>query len=60
MQRLMQANRGLESRFNYHYKFDDYSVEELMQIAENKLASECYQLTPAAQEALLQLVSEAV
>lgn len=48
MQQLLDANKGLESRFSYHFHFEDYTRDELLQIAERKLAAEQYVLTPEA------------
>ena len=52
MERLLQSNPGLRSRFPYHYRFADYDAGELMQIACRLLEREDYRLTPEA-EALL-------
>ena len=52
MERLLQSNPGLRSRFPYHYHFADYNADELMQIAFRLLEREDYLLTPDA-EALL-------
>ena len=52
MERLLQSNPGLRSRFPYHYRFADYNADELMQIALRLLERDDYRLTPEA-EALL-------
>lgn len=60
MERLLKSNPGLRSRFPYHYHFDDYTVDELMQIARNTLSEEAYRLTPEAEVLLHDVVAEAV
>lgn len=52
MDRMMLVNQGLEGRFPYKFHFDDYSEDELMQIAVNLLAKSDYKLLPDADEAL--------
>ena len=52
MDRMMLVNQGLEGRFPYKFHFDDYSEDELMQIAVNLLAKSDYRLLPDADEAL--------
>ncbi len=52
MERMMLMNQGLEGRFPYKYHFDDYSVDELMQIADNLFAKNDYTLSPSARIAL--------
>ncbi|MCS6917275.1 MAG: AAA family ATPase [Chitinophagales bacterium] len=52
MQRFLQANPGLHSRFDKTLVFEDYSPEELMQIAEDLFAREGMTLEPAAAEHL--------
>ena len=60
MNLLLQANQGLAGRFPHHLRFDDYSADELMQIALQQLQSEQYLLTPEAELRLRQTLAEAV
>ncbi|WFE25464.1 right-handed parallel beta-helix repeat-containing protein [Solwaraspora sp. WMMD791] len=53
MQRFLQANPGLESRFSRTIEFANYSPAELVTIVENHCAGHDYQLDPAAASALL-------
>jgi AAA+ superfamily predicted ATPase len=60
MERMMEMNPGLRGRFPYTFQFDDYSAEELMQIAENLLEREDYSLTREAAARLQSTIREAV
>lgn len=60
MECLLRGNPGLRSRFPHHYHFDDYTADELMQIARNTLSVEDYRLTPEAESLLHETVEEAV
>lgn len=60
MDALLSMNQGLDGRFPYHFHFSDYSVEELMQIAEKLLATDQYELTEEARALLQQTIREAV
>ena len=53
MQRFLQANPGLESRFSRTIEFDNYSPAELVTIVENNCARHDYHLDPGAASALL-------
>ncbi len=58
MERLLQSNPGLRSRFPYHYHFADYDAGELMQIARRLLGREDYRLTPEAEALLRETVED--
>lgn len=58
MQRMMQANQGLEGRFQHRLHFADYTADELMQMARNLLERKAYRLTAEAGQALRRLVEE--
>lgn len=45
MQYFLMSNPGLQSRFPLHLKFNDYTVEELMKIAEIIAKNRQYELT---------------
>jgi SpoVK/Ycf46/Vps4 family AAA+-type ATPase len=48
MENFISDNPGLESRFNRHIKFDDYSAEELLEIYKSFCKKTEYELTPKA------------
>ncbi|GLZ02008.1 right-handed parallel beta-helix repeat-containing protein [Actinoplanes sp. NBRC 103695] len=53
MQRFLQANPGLESRFSRTIEFSNYSPAELVTIVENQCEKHDYRLDSAAAAALL-------
>ncbi|MGC4879767.1 right-handed parallel beta-helix repeat-containing protein [Micromonospora sp. DT43] len=53
MERFLQANPGLESRFSRTIEFANYTPAELVTIVENQCGRHDYQLDPAAASALL-------
>lgn len=60
MMEMLETNPGMKGRFPYHFKFDDYSAEELMQIARNLLKDSDYVMTQDAEKLLEETVKEAV
>lgn len=52
MDAFLQLNPGLPSRFPIQIMFDDYSIEELMSIADHMAGAKQYQLSLAAKEKL--------
>ncbi|HEX6909102.1 MAG TPA: AAA family ATPase [Longimicrobium sp.] len=50
MQRFLDSNPGLRSRFNRFIHFDDYGAEELFQILERQCGEHGYRLSPSAVE----------
>ena len=48
MQRFIDSNPGLQSRFNHYIKFPDYSAEELYQIFQTYLKANEYTMTEEA------------
>lgn len=58
MERLLESNPGLKSRFPYIFRFGDYTPDQLMKIGEKVLEKEQYRLTPDAKKALSQYVME--
>lgn len=48
MDRFLQLNPGLESRFPFVIEFENYSLEELMEIMENKFRKTQYQISKTA------------
>lgn len=57
---MMRSNQGLSGRFPYKFEFADYSADELMWIAEQKLLQEDYELTPEARNLLYKTIEETV
>jgi SpoVK/Ycf46/Vps4 family AAA+-type ATPase len=53
MRRFIEANPGLESRFNRYFYFEDYQPEELLAIFKSLYTKHCYTLEPLAESALL-------
>lgn len=58
MEQFVHSNPGLESRFNRYLHFDDYTVEEMLQIFEMQCRKGCYQLTEEARTAVRLLIAE--
>ena len=52
MDRFIQSNPGLESRFNRYLHFDDYTLDEMIAIFEMQCKKGCYELDEAAKEAV--------
>lgn len=52
MERFVEANPGLASRLPIHLRFPDYSVRELLAIAEQMICARQYVLAEGAREAL--------
>ncbi len=59
MERMMNANLGLEGRFPHKFHFADYSEDELMQIATAMLAKNEYCIEEEANETLRKGIKEA-
>ena len=58
MDKFYESNPGLSSRIANHIDFPDYNVEELLQIAKIMLEEQQYQLTPTAEEALIEYIKK--
>lgn len=52
MERMLEANPGMKSRFPYVFNFEDYTPKELMQIGKMVLEKEQYTLSPEAEKKL--------
>ena len=52
MNRFIESNPGLQSRFNRYFEFPDYSADELLQIFELFARKYEYKLTDSAADAL--------
>lgn len=57
MEKFLQTNPGLRSRFPIHIDFPDYSQQELLEIADKLCARRQYQLTVQARLALLRMLN---
>lgn len=56
METFFQSNPGVSSRIAHHLEFPDYSVEELLAVADRMLAQLHYRLSPPARIALREYV----
>ncbi len=60
MEELLEMNSGLKSRFPYKFHFEDYTTEELIEIAELTIKREKFKLSPEAQKRLAALIKREV
>lgn len=58
MDRFIQTNPGLRSRFPIHINFPDYTIEELVSIGELMLNKREYQLMPGAKLAFKRMLQD--
>jgi SpoVK/Ycf46/Vps4 family AAA+-type ATPase len=58
MDDMLSSNPGLRSRFPYRYQFEDYSADQLMQIAHHLFEAEDYTLTAEAETELCNVVNQ--
>lgn len=56
MERMLEANPGMKSRFPYVFHFEDYTPKELMQIGKIVLEREQYRMTPEAEKKLAKYI----
>jgi stage V sporulation protein K len=59
MDAFIHSNPGLESRFNRYLHFDDYSLDEMLEIFEMQCRKNQYVLEEDARSAVRQLIDEA-
>lgn len=59
MQKMLQCNPGLESRFPNRFEFQDFSVDELLDITRCRVQEFEYQFTPEAWEKYRHVLSQA-
>lgn len=52
MNRMLEANPGMKSRFPYIFQFEDYTPEQLMQIGKKVLEDEHFTMTKEAERKL--------
>ena len=60
MQAMLSTNVGLAGRFPYRYHFDDYSAEQLMEIACRLFERDDYLLTSEAAQELQKTITQTV
>ena len=58
MDAFIHSNPGLESRFNRYLHFDDYSLDEMIEIFDMQCRKNQYVLDEAARSAVRQLIDE--
>lgn len=59
MQKLLELNPGLTSRFPNRFEFEDFSIDELMQITRRRLAEYGYHFTRAGLQKYRSILTEA-
>ncbi len=59
MDQFIHSNPGLESRFNRYLHFDDYSIDEMLDILDLQLKKGQYQLTKDARAAVRDYITAA-
>ena len=60
MQAMLSTNVGLAGRFPYRYHFDDYSAEQLMEIARRLFERDDYLLTSEAAQELQKTITQPI
>ena len=60
MDAMLNTNPGLSGRFPYRYQFEDYSADQLMEIALHLFERDEYILTDEAHNALQQAIAQAL
>lgn len=60
MEKLLESNPGLKSRFPYIFHFEDYTADELMEIAKGVARKDGYCFSVAAAKALKALITKEV
>lgn len=56
MNKMLEANPGMKSRFPYVFHFEDYPPEQLMLIGKKVLENEHYTITPEAERKLAKYI----
>lgn len=60
MQAFLSRNPGLRSRVPFVIEFDDYTAEELTEIAKKEIEQMGYTIEPAAEEKVLEICRDAI
>lgn len=58
MKDFLESNPGLRSRFNNHYEFDDYTPEELLEIAERMADKKSLIISGGAKKILYKIITD--
>lgn len=58
MDDFIHSNPGLASRFNRYLHFDDYTIDEMMQIFEKQCQKGCYEMDEETRKAVMLLLAE--
>jgi len=59
MQKLLDSNPGLQSRFPNKFEFPDFTVNELLEITRRRVKEYGYELTPTAWEKYIDILKQA-
>jgi len=59
MIRMLECNPGLESRFPNKFEFQDFTIDELLDITQHRIQEYEYQFTPEAWEKYRRVLSQA-
>ena len=59
MQKLLDSNPGLQSRFPNKFEFTDFSIEELLEITRRRVREYEYEFTPEAWDKYRDVLAEA-
>jgi hypothetical protein len=60
MEEFFRANPGMGSRVAHHIKFPDYSIDELLEIAQLMVGQQGYKMSPEATVALREYIQRRV
>lgn len=59
MEKLLDANPGLQSRFPNRFEFADFTIDELLEITRRRVKEYEYEFTPAAWDKYCQILTRA-
>ena len=59
MQKLLDSNPGLQSRFPNKFEFTDFSIEELLEITRRRVREYEYEFTPEAWDRYREVLAQA-
>ena len=59
MEKLLDSNPGLRSRFPNHFEFSDFTIDELLEITRRRVKEYEYEFTEPAWEKYCQILSQA-
>ena len=58
MEKFIHSNPGLESRFNRYLHFDDYTLDEMLNIFKMQCKKGCYTLSPNAEQDVKDFIAD--